>query len=73
MRRVRVESTTVGSLGYDVERRMLEVEFLEDGDVYRYFDVPAWEFDQFLAAESKGRYLNQVFKPAGYAFERVER
>jgi hypothetical protein len=36
--------------------------------VYRYFDVPEEEYVAFMAAESKGTYLNQVFKPQGYRF-----
>jgi KTSC domain len=36
--------------------------------VYRYFDVPTEEYAAFMAAESKGTYLNQVFKPRGYRY-----
>ena len=62
MRRLAVESRTLRSIGYDAHRRELEIEFLEGGDVYRYFDVPAAEYAEFMAADSKGTYLNQVFK-----------
>ncbi len=71
MRRRRVESTTVRSLSYDAARRVLEIEFQDSGEVYRYFDVPEWEYGAFLAAESKGTYLNKVFKERGYRYERV--
>ncbi len=63
MRRVAVESASIASIGYDRKRRELEVEFRETGDVYRYFKVSAAEYADFIAAESKGSYLNQVFKP----------
>jgi hypothetical protein len=43
-------------------RRELEIEFRDSGDVYRYFEVFAAEHGEFMAAESKGTYLNQVFK-----------
>ena len=42
--------------------------FAPGGDVYRYFDVPAEEYAAFMAAESKGTYLNQVFKLREYGY-----
>ncbi len=63
-----MESTSIASIGYDPGRYELEVEFRESGDVYRYFDVPAGEYTAFLAAESKGSYLNKVFKLRGYHY-----
>jgi hypothetical protein len=68
MRRNPVRSTSIASIGYLPAERELEVEFRASGDVYRYFDVPAEEHAAFMAAESKGTYLNQVFKPRGYCF-----
>jgi hypothetical protein len=68
MRRVSVGSTSIASIGYLPARRELEIEFRESGDVYRYFDVPEEEYAAFMAAESKGTYLNQVFKPREYRF-----
>jgi len=63
-----VDSTVIASLGYDPCRRELEIEYRESGEVYRYFEVPGREYTSFLAAESKGTYLNQVFKPRGYRY-----
>ena len=54
MRRIGVNSSSITSIGYDSQRRELEIEFRSSGDVYRYFDVPMEEFNEFLAAESKG-------------------
>jgi hypothetical protein len=68
MRRNPVRSTSVASIGYLPARRELEIKFKESGDVYRYFDVPEEEYVAFMEAESKGTYLNQVFKPQGYRF-----
>jgi hypothetical protein len=68
MRRVPVPSTSIASIGYVPKRRELEIEFRASGDVYRYFDVPGEEYDAFMAAESKGTYLNQVFKPREYRY-----
>jgi hypothetical protein len=58
-------------MGYDPEARVLEMEFRDTGDVYRSFDVPPEEYEAFLRAESKGTYLNKVFKPRGYRYVRL--
>lgn len=50
----------------------MEIEFRQSGEVYRYFEVPDEEYEGFKAAESKGRYLNQVFKPRGYLYTVVQ-
>jgi hypothetical protein len=68
MKRVAVDSTSITSIGYEPRRRELELEFRDSGDVYLYFDVPAEEHAQFMAAESKGAYLNHVFKPKEYRY-----
>jgi hypothetical protein len=68
MRRKPVPSTSIASIGYLPGVRELEIEFRASGDVYRYFDVPCEEYAGFMAAESKGTYLNQVFKPRGYRY-----
>jgi hypothetical protein len=73
MRRVAVDSTSIVSIGYERRRRELEIEFRESGDVYRYFEVPADEYAEFMAAKSKGTYLNQVFKSRGYQYMVVQR
>ncbi|WP_158790501.1 KTSC domain-containing protein [Granulicella sp. L60] len=63
MKRIRVDSMSIASIGYLLPKRELEIEFRDSGDVYCYFDVPEEIFAAFMAAESKGTYLNQVFKP----------
>jgi KTSC domain len=68
MQRIPIRSTSIASLGYSPTKRELEIKFRDTGDVYRYFDVPAEEYVAFLAAESKGTYLNQVFKPREYRY-----
>jgi hypothetical protein len=73
MRRVPLNSTSIASIGYDPERLQLEIEFRESSDVYLYFDVPDEEYTEFMAADSKGTYLNQVFKPRGYRYVVVKK
>jgi hypothetical protein len=71
MRRARVKSASLTSVGYDARRRRLEVEFSRDS-IYRYFDVPAAVYRGLLAAPSLGAHLNRHIKPV-YRCERVRR
>ncbi len=61
MNRTPVTSTSVASVGYDQNTLTLEVEF-RGGSVYQYFDVPEAVYQEFIAAESLGRHLNQNIK-----------
>ncbi len=71
MQRVPVESSSIASIGYAPQQRVLELEFRQSGEVYQYFDVPAEDYAAFLAADSKGTYLNQQFKLRGYRYQRL--
>lgn len=62
MRRERLDSSSVRSVGYDPSAQVLEVEF-RNGGVYQYLDVPGEEYEEFREADSKGRYLNTEIKP----------
>lgn len=64
-----VESSNIAAIGYSDVEGVLLVDFLS-GTRYRYSAVPAWKFEAFLAAPSKGRYLNSAIK-GEYDFERV--
>jgi hypothetical protein len=68
MKRVRLDSTSIASIGFAPRKRQMEIEFRESGAVYLYLGVPPEEHAAFMAAESKGEYLNQVFKPRGYRY-----
>ena len=73
MKREPVDSTTIASIGYMPQRRALELEFRDSGDLYIYFDVSAQEYTEFIAAESKGFYLNHIFKRKGHPFVPVKK
>lgn len=68
MRRQAVESESITSIGYNASRNELEIEFRQSGSLYRYFGVSPGEYIEFTAAESKGTYLNQVFKPRDHPY-----
>jgi hypothetical protein len=68
MQREPIDSSVIVSMGYAAEQRVLELEFRETGEIYDYFDVPAEEYAAFRDADSKGIYLNRVFKLRGYRY-----
>ncbi len=51
-----VVSRALTSSAYDEGKRQLYLRF-HSGKVYRYFEFPPDQYDEFLAAESKGRYF----------------
>ena len=58
MEREYVESTNIYSVKYDSDNSILEIEF-RDGYVYEYYDVPQYEYDNLMAADSKGKYAHK--------------
>ena len=63
-----VESSCITAVGYAEAASILEVEF-QSGAVYRYASVPSDVHAAFMAATSKGAYLNRFIK-GRYAEER---
>ena len=57
-----VDSSTLRSVGYDPDRRILVLEY-ESGAVYHYFDVPENIFEELMKEDSKGRFVNYRIKP----------
>jgi hypothetical protein len=51
-----IESKMFTAAGYAVKRRTLYLRFTS-GDVYRYFEFPEANYQEFLRAESRGRYF----------------
>ena len=71
MPREPVESTLLRAVGYDVPSSILEVELVEGGVVYDYFDVPYSVYAELMEAESRGAYYNEFIKDL-YAFRKRE-
>jgi hypothetical protein len=61
MQREPVSSSNVVSLGYEATSETLEVEF--KNGVYQYYNVPQPIYDQMMAAESIGKFMNVYIKP----------
>jgi hypothetical protein len=61
MRRKRVSSSAITSVGYEPDWEVLEVEF-QSGAVYDYFEVPPEVYRALMEAPSKGHYLAAEIK-----------
>ena len=69
MERVVVQSGAVASIGYDPATETLEVAF-PSGAVWQYSGVAAHTHDEFLHADSVGRYF-AMFIRANYKSQRL--
>lgn len=69
MNRIKVVSSNISSIGYDANRKILEVEF-QSGSIYQYSGVPEHEYKGLLNTASKGKYLNTRIKDC-YAYVQV--
>ena len=56
MTRQAIKSSMLKSVGYDPQKKELEVEF-KDGSVYSYKNVPPSKAAGFLSAPSIGQYM----------------
>lgn len=70
MQRENVASSSLHSVGYDWDNRVLEIAF-RNGTVYHYLNVPEQTYVQLMRAASKGRYFERAIR-SRYPFRRVE-
>jgi hypothetical protein len=60
-----VESSQIEAIGYDPERKVLAIKFKNKtgtGPTYEYENVSQTLFDEFKAADSKGRFFRDRIK-----------
>ena len=57
-KRQSLDSSALASTGYDQTARILDVEFVSSGSVYRYYEIPGDVFRSLVSADSVGRYYN---------------
>lgn len=69
MKRERVDSSNLASVGYDEENEILEIEF-NHGGVYQYFDVPKDEHEALMNADSLGSYFFYNIRDA-YEYSKI--
>jgi hypothetical protein len=65
-----LESEMLASVACDTEKQILYLRFRKTGDVYRYFEFPAAEYQAFLDAESHGRFFLAHIRDQ-YPYERM--
>ncbi|WP_367345996.1 KTSC domain-containing protein [Stenotrophomonas bentonitica] len=58
MHRESVDSSSIASVGYSPESETLEVEFVKNGDVYEYYNVPLFMYERLMEAPSIGIFFN---------------
>jgi hypothetical protein len=63
MQRTPVSSSNICAVGYDIDSAVLEVEF-DSGDVYQYYGVPQYLYEQFRASSSLGSFLHEHIRPS---------
>ncbi len=61
MERTPVSSSNISAIGYDPDSEVLEVEFT-NGALYSYSGVSLGEYEGFISADSKGKYLHANIK-----------
>jgi hypothetical protein len=63
-------SKMLSAAAYDDSRQILYLRFRNTGDVYRYFEFPAADYQTFLGAESKGRFFRSHIRDY-FRYERM--
>jgi len=67
-----LESRMLSAAAYDQVKQILYLRFRDTGQVYRYFDFPAVNYQALLVAESKGRFFRYNIRDH-FRFERLAR
>ena len=70
MRWVPLESKMLSAAAYDDSQQILYLRFRNTGDVYRYFEFPAVDYQAFLSAESRGRFFRSHIRDH-FRYERM--
>jgi len=51
-------------VGYNRKDKILEIEYLNGGNVVRYYSVPPSKYDKLMAADSIGGFVSDKIKGA---------
>jgi hypothetical protein len=65
-----LESKMLSAAAYDHSKQILYLRFRNTGEVYRYFEFPAADYQAFLGAESKGRFFRSHIRDR-FRYERM--
>ena len=64
-----LEARALAAVAYAESERTLYLRF-KSGEIYKYFDFPREQYQEFLAADSKGQYFAAHVRDQ-FPFERV--
>jgi len=70
MKWLALESKMLSAAAHDNSKRILYLRFRNTGDVYRYFDFSAANYQAFLNSESKGRFFRSHIRDH-FRYERM--
>jgi len=59
IKKTRVSSSNVASLGYDETENIMAVEML-DGNLYYYLDIPKTHFDEMIRCNREGKGISSI-------------
>jgi hypothetical protein len=65
-----LESKMLSVAAYEDSKRILYLRFRNTGEVYRYFEFPAAVYQDFLSAESRGRFFRSRIRD-NFRYERM--
>ncbi len=65
MKRENVESSVLKSVGYDKDKKVLEIELVNNA-IYKYYKVPVSEYTNLMKSSSVGEYYNKRIKKYSY-------
>lgn len=64
MDRQSVSSSSLASIGYNPNSETLEVEFVRNGKIYEYYNVPQFMYERLMEAPSHGAFFNAEIRDA---------
>lgn len=69
MKRVKIESDCIFSIGYGENSRTLEIEY-KNGSVYQYFDVGVEVYERIMNEMLHGEFFREEIVP-NYEYEKI--
>ena len=72
MRWAGLDSKMLSAAAYDDSKQILYLRFRNTGDVYRYFEFPAADYQAFLRTDSRGRFFRSHIRDH-FRYERMAR
>ena len=55
---ISIESSHISGAYYDLDSSILYFRF-KDGSIFEYYDVPEYEYQEFISSDSKGTYAHK--------------